>query len=110
MQGYGREYTGVVGTVNSSPPRPLALPDSDLAALRARLRRLEGQIRGVERMLDERADCHAIVQQMAAARGALDRSMVQLMVGSMSECVRDGSGNVDDAELRRLGERFAKLL
>jgi CO dehydrogenase/acetyl-CoA synthase alpha subunit len=36
--------------------------------------------------------------------------MVQLVVGSMAECVRDGRGKVDDAEVRRLGERFAKLL
>ena len=61
-------------------------------------------------MLDEREDCHAIVQQMAAARGALDRSMVQLMVGSLAECVRDSRGAIDEAELRRLGQRFAKLL
>jgi DNA-binding FrmR family transcriptional regulator len=94
----------------TAAPRQLALPEDDISALRARLRRLEGQIRAIARMLDEREDCHAIVQQMAAARGALDRSMVQLMVGSFAECVRDSRGNVDLAEMRRLGERFAKLL
>jgi DNA-binding FrmR family transcriptional regulator len=98
-----------VATRNNRPRR-LALSDEDLGTLRTRMRRLEGQIRGIERMLSERADCHEIVQQMAAARGALDRSMVQLMVGSMTQCLRDDGGNVDEAELRRLGERFARLL
>ncbi len=74
------------------------------------MRRLEGQIRAVERMLGERLDCHEIVQQMAAARGALDRSMVQLMVASMTDCLRADGGGVNEAELRRLGERFAQFL
>jgi DNA-binding FrmR family transcriptional regulator len=96
--------------IRKDKPRRLALSEADVGALRARMRRLEGQIRGVERMLDERADCHDIVQQMAAARGALDRSMVQLMVASMTECLHADRGTVDEAELRRLGERFARLL
>lgn len=90
--------------------RRLALPEQGLAALRARLHRLEGQVRAVDRMLEERADCHAIVQQLAAARGALDRVMVQLMVSSMSECLRSEGGSVNEVEMQRLGESFAKLL
>lgn len=90
--------------------RGSAVPEEEVGAIRTRLRRLQGQLRGVERMLDEAADCHAIVQQMAAARGALDRTMVQLMVASMTACVRGDGGELDDAEMRRLGERFAKLL
>ena len=90
--------------------QPLELPDDEIRRLRSRLRRLEGQVRGIERMLDDRADCHAIVQQMAAARAALDRSMVHLMVSSMAQCLRPQDGAVDETELRRLGETFAKLL
>ena len=93
-----------------TPPRRLAIPDAEVRAIRGRLRRLQGQLAGVERMLDERVDCHDIVQQMAAARGALDRTMVQLMVCSMTQCVRGEAGAVDEQEMRRLGERFAKLL
>ncbi|WP_317996668.1 metal-sensitive transcriptional regulator [Vulcanimicrobium alpinum] len=95
---------------SKSDSRRLTLPDDEVRALQRRLRRVEGQIRAIQRMLDERADCHAVVQQMSAARGALDRSMVQLMVGSMAECMRDPRGAVDEREMRRLGERFAKLL
>lgn len=96
--------------MKSVQARPLALSDTDLSAMRARLRRLEGQIRAIDRMLEARADCHDIVQQMAAARGALDRTMVRLMVASMTECLRDENGRADEDELRKLGETFAKLL
>jgi DNA-binding FrmR family transcriptional regulator len=53
-------------------------------ALRARLARVEGQLRGVQRLLDEDADCEKIAQQLAAARKALDKSFFT-MVGCMIE-------------------------
>jgi DNA-binding FrmR family transcriptional regulator len=75
----------------------------------SRLRRLEGQIRAIIRMVEERRDCHAIAQQMAAARGALERATVQLMVNSMASCMRrDSSG--DASELQRLQETLIRLL
>ena len=40
-------------------------------ALTTRLRRVEGQLRGIQRMIDEERDCKEILQQMAAARAAL---------------------------------------
>jgi DNA-binding FrmR family transcriptional regulator len=54
---------------------------SDRKALLARLARLDGQLRGV-RMLVERgedSDCYAVMQQLAAARGALD-GLVRLFI------------------------------
>ena len=75
----------------------------------SRLRRLEGQIRAVIRMVEERHDCHAVAQQMAAARGALERTTVQLMVNSMASCIRrDSAGST--TELQRLQETLVKLL
>ena len=53
-------------------------------ALRARLARIEGQLRGVQRLLDADADCEQIAQQLAAARKALDKSFFS-MVGCMIE-------------------------
>lgn len=53
-------------------------------ALQARLARVEGQLRGVQRLIDEDADCEKIAQQLAAARKALDKSFFT-MVGCMIE-------------------------
>jgi DNA-binding FrmR family transcriptional regulator len=67
-----------------------------------RLRRLEGQVRGVQRMIDEGAECRDIVTQLAAARGALDRVGFKLMAAALT--------NPDtDADLDELEKLFLKL-
>ncbi|MDF1486422.1 metal-sensing transcriptional repressor [Ramlibacter sp. H39-3-26] len=53
-------------------------------SLKARLARIEGQLRGVQRLLEEEAECEKIAQQLAAARKALDKSFFA-MVGCMIE-------------------------
>lgn len=93
----------------AKPGDPLRIADDVVEQIQGRLRRVEGQVRAIQRMIGERRDCHAIAQQMAAARAALDRATVQLMTSSMAQCLRP-SGQVDDDELQRLTETFAKLL
>lgn len=44
-----------------------------------RLARVEGQIRGIRRLIDEEADCEKIAQQMAAARKALDKAFHEML-------------------------------
>ena len=51
-----------------------------------RLARVEGQLRGIQKLIalaDGGEDCAAVAQQMMAARKALDRSFVQLLTGSL---------------------------
>jgi DNA-binding FrmR family transcriptional regulator len=50
----------------------------------ARLARIEGQLRGLQKLIEADADCEKIAQQMAAARKALDKSFFS-MVGCMIE-------------------------
>ena len=89
----------------------LAVSDEVIEQLQARLRRVEGQVRGIHRMLEERAHCQDVLQQMSAARTALERTMVTLMVESLTQCLQPADGRrVDAAELRRLSESFTKML
>lgn len=67
-----------------------------------RLRRLEGQIRGLQRMVEEGAECREIVTQLAAAKGALDRVGFKLM----SAALTNADPETDVEELERL---FLKL-
>lgn len=48
-----------------------------------RLRRVEGQIRGVLAMIDDNESCDAIAQQLAAARKALDRAFYEMLACSL---------------------------
>ncbi len=54
-----------------------------------RLRRIEGQARGVQRMLQEQRDCREILAQLAAIRSAADRASVFLARHQALECLRD---------------------
>lgn len=91
----------------SEGERELAIPEQTVTDILARLSRVEGQVRAVQRMITERRDCHMIAHQMAAANAALSRATAQLMTASMAQCLVAGT---DEDELARLTEAFAKLL
>ncbi|MCO5108911.1 MAG: metal-sensing transcriptional repressor [Burkholderiaceae bacterium] len=67
-----------------------------------RLRRAEGQLRGIQRMVDEGEDCMQIAQQISAVRKALDSAYVRMTVCFMeqelSSKMRDGKGRQADLE------------
>jgi DNA-binding FrmR family transcriptional regulator len=52
-----------------------------------RLRRIEGQIKGLQRMLHEQRDCAEIIQQLAAARAALDHVAIGLLTAGLEHCL-----------------------
>jgi DNA-binding FrmR family transcriptional regulator len=56
-----------------------------------RLRRLEGQVRGVQKMLDEDRDCREIIQQLVAIRAAAHQANLILVRSYASECLMDKS-------------------
>lgn len=55
------------------------VPIEDHKRLLDRLARVEGQLRGIQRMIHEEAECEAIAQQLAAARGALNKAFAELI-------------------------------
>ena len=55
------------------------LPVTEHKRLLDRLARVEGQLRGIQRMIHEEAECEAIAQQLAAARGALNKAFAELI-------------------------------
>jgi DNA-binding FrmR family transcriptional regulator len=59
-----------------------------------RLRRAEGQVRGVQRLIEEGADCKAVITQLTAAQAALHRAGLRLMAAGMRYCL----ANPEDAE------------
>ena len=77
-----------------------------------RLRRIEGQIRGISRMVEERRYCIDIIQQLTAARKALDQVSLKIMNGHIKSCVSDAIRRQDGAkkveELMETLGRFVK--
>ena len=89
---------------------------ADAKALHNRLRRIEGQVRGLQRMVDEDAYCIDILTQVAAVQTALEQVAVNVLDGHVRHCVADAVGGGDGAqadekldELMAAVRRFAKV-
>lgn len=72
-----------------------------------RLRRVEGQLRGIQGMIDADAGCEAVAQQLAAARRALDRAFYEMVACSM-EAEMEVAGDLTTA--KAAGAQVAKIL
>lgn len=59
----------------------------DKKKLIARVRRIGGQLTSIERALEAEADCGAVLQQVAAVRGAVQGLMLQMLDGHLREHV-----------------------
>ncbi len=64
----------------------MELPADAVDQVRRRLRRVEGQIRGVERMLEEGRECRDIVTQLSAATRALEQAGFRLISAGLTWC------------------------
>ena len=65
--------------------------------LLTRLRRIEGQVRGVEKMVEEDRYCIDVITQISAIQAALDKVALGLLDGHAQHCVM-GAGKDDRAE------------
>ena len=59
--------------------------------LKTRLRRIEGQVRGIERMVDDDRYCIDILTQISAIQAALDKVALGLLDGHVRHCVQEGT-------------------
>ena len=67
----------------------MRFPDEVSDDVLNRLRRAEGQLRGVQRLIEEGADCKKVLTQLNAAQAALQRAGLRLMAAGMRYCVTD---------------------
>ena len=90
------------------------LDDNQQQSLVTRLNRVEGQIRGIRRMVQEPRLCVELLQQLSAAEAALNRISLAVFRFHVERCVPDGIVQGDPEKTRRLAElvdifdRFAK--
>ena len=75
-----------------------------MASVIKRLRRAQGQIGGVIKMIEEGRDCADVVTQLAAASRALDRAGFKIIATGLQQCAasQDGTAEAERAQLERL--------
>jgi DNA-binding FrmR family transcriptional regulator len=82
-------------------------------ALLNRLRRLEGQVRGIQRMVESETYCIDVLTQIAAATNALQAVAVQLLEDHLAHCVADATrqgGEVADEKIKEASAAIARLV
>jgi DNA-binding FrmR family transcriptional regulator len=82
----------------------------DKPQLLNRLRRIEGQVRGVARMVEEDRYCIDVLTQIQAARAALGRVESELLKGHLNHCIESAIVSGDQAEQRRKASELIELL
>ncbi len=85
----------------------------DKQALLARLRRAEGQVRGIARMVDEDVYCIDILTQVSAATKALESVALTLLEDHLGHCVAQATaqgGPVAEEKLREANAAIARLV
>ena len=82
----------------------MEIDSETMACVIRRLKRTQGQIGGVIKMIEEGRDCADVVTQLAAASRALDRAGFKIIATGLEQCAIDGNGtaDADRAQLERL--------
>jgi len=84
----------------------MELDKDEMSKVSNRLKRAQGQLAGVVRMLDEGRDCEDIVMQLAAVSRALDRAGFAIIASGMRQCLTpaapDGEAGLDVQKLEKL--------
>jgi DNA-binding FrmR family transcriptional regulator len=73
--------------------------DEERERIRRRLSRIEGQVRGINRMLDEDRDCREVVQQLSAVRVAVNRAGLEVMRVYAAQCLGDPESEASDEDV-----------
>ncbi len=88
----------------------MQLPDDVVEDLRKRLRRIEGQVRGIEGMLQEGRECRDVVTQLSAASKALDQVGFRLVASGLVYCLtHPEDAAASGYELEEVQKMFTKL-
>jgi DNA-binding FrmR family transcriptional regulator len=95
---------------DSGPARGYA---NDKAAYQQRLKRIEGQVRGIARMVEDDTYCIDVLTQVSAATKALQAVALGLLEDHLAHCVREAAeagGPEADAKLREAADAIARLV
>ncbi|WP_370326828.1 metal-sensitive transcriptional regulator [Euzebya sp.] len=97
-----------------TPTEPGYVANDDRDALLKRIKRIEGQVRGIHRMVDEETYCIDVLTQVTAVKRALEKVSLLLVEDHLRGCVLDAARSGDDesaeAHLDEATAAIARLL
>ena len=84
----------------------------DSENLHRRLAKILGQVKAIDRMIDEDVPCEDVLTQISAAKAALNKVAKVILEGHINHCIRDAVARGDEAEIESFTkaiERFANM-
>lgn len=66
--------------------------------MKNRMKRIEGQVRGLLKMMEEDKECRDVVAQMSAVRSAIDRTAALVVSKNLEECIREEKQSGESSE------------
>jgi len=66
--------------------------------IKNRMKRIEGQVRGLLKMMEEEKECRDVVTQMTAVRSAIDRTAALIVSQNLEQCIREEKENGESSE------------
>ena len=88
----------------------MELPQATIDELLKRLRRVEGQVRGIQQMLADGRDCRDVVTQISAAGKALEQTGFKLVASGLAYCLANPDAAARDGyDVDELQKLFMKL-
>lgn len=78
------------------------------AKVTARMKKVEGQLRGILRMMEEEKDCKEVITQLSAVRSAVDRTIGVIVTDNLVECL--SKENVENLDKNAMVKQAVDLL
>jgi DNA-binding FrmR family transcriptional regulator len=86
----------------------MELDPSGLGPVINRIKRAQGQLAGVLRMLEEGRDCEDVVTQLAAVSKALDRAGFAIVASGLQQCISE-NGDINSVDAKKMEKLFLSL-
>jgi DNA-binding FrmR family transcriptional regulator len=86
----------------------MELDPTEMVPVINRIKRAQGQLAGVLRLIEEGRDCEQVVTQLAAVCKALDRAGFAIVATGLQQCLRAGDGT-DDVDVKKMEKLFLGL-
>ena len=86
----------------------MELNPAEMTPVINRIKRAQGQLAGVLRLLEEGRDCEDVVTQLAAVSKALDRAGFAIVASGLQQCLAEGDG-IDSVDVKNMEKLFLSL-
>ena len=87
----------------------MELDPQEMGSVINRIKRAQGQLAGVLRMLEEGRECEDVVTQLAAVSRALDRAGFAIVATGLQQCLTEGGGGMNDMDVKKMEKLFLSL-